>query len=51
MKFQISEQVLQAVLNYLATKPFNEVNQLIVAIQSEVGPQVKKPEEPKKEKK
>lgn len=30
--FQIPEQIFQATLNYLTTKPFNEVNQLVNAI-------------------
>lgn len=30
--FQIPEQVLQATIGYLQTKPFNEVNQLLQAI-------------------
>ena len=34
-KFVLSEEVLAQTLNYLATKPFHEVNQLIAKIQAE----------------
>ena len=32
--YKISPEVVQALLNYLATKPFAEVHQAIAAIQS-----------------
>ena len=38
---QVSDQLLQNIVNYLTTKPFNEVSQLINAISNEVQPQVK----------
>lgn len=50
MKYEISEQLLQSILNYLSTKPFSEVNQLIRAIQSEASNQ-SKPENKKEKKK
>ena len=36
--FPISEDLLNAILGYLSIRPFNEVNNLIAAIQSEVQP-------------
>lgn len=39
----ISTELMQAILNYLAQKPYGEVFQLINAIQQEAA---KKPEEP-----
>lgn len=33
MKYSIDEQLLQAIINYLASKPYGEVYQLIDAIQ------------------
>lgn len=30
--FQVPENVFQAVVNYIATKPYNEVNQLLTAV-------------------
>ena len=37
----ISTELLNAVLQYLGTRPFQEVNQLIGGLQAEAGPQVK----------
>ena len=37
--FKISANLLQAIMNYLATKPFNEVSQIINAVQKEVADQ------------
>ena len=37
----ISTELLNAVLQYLGTRPFQEVTQLINGLQSEAGPQVK----------
>ncbi len=42
--YKIKEEVLQAVLNYLAKQPYAETFQLIAGLQ-----QVEKVEEPKKE--
>lgn len=41
MNFKISKETLQNILNYLATKPFNEVTQLINIIQQEINNQPK----------
>lgn len=30
--FQLPENVFQAMVNYIATKPYNEVNQLLTAV-------------------
>lgn len=50
MRHTIKTQILQAVLNYLATKPYNEVQALVTAIQSDaaVDP-LSKVEEPQAE--
>ena len=37
----VSTELLNAVLQYLGTRPFQEVNQLISGLQAEAGPQVK----------
>jgi len=37
----LSTELVNAVLQYLGTRPFQEVNQLINGIQAEAGPQVK----------
>jgi hypothetical protein len=36
----LSTELVNAVLQYLGTRPFQEVNQLINGIQAEAGPQV-----------
>jgi len=36
----LSTELVNAVLQYLGTRPFQEVNQLINGIQSEASPQV-----------
>lgn len=33
MKFLIDEKLVQSIINYLATKPFNEVYQMIIELQ------------------
>ena len=43
---QVSDQLLKNIVNYLTTKPFNEVAQLISSINTEVQPQLKSTEKP-----
>ncbi len=38
--FNLKEETINNVLNYLATQPFNKVNQLIGSIQQECQPQI-----------
>lgn len=45
-KISLSTNLVNAVLQYLGTKPFAEVSQLIQAIQSEAAPQVPPAEAP-----
>lgn len=37
----LSTELVNAVLQYLGTRPFQEVNQLVNGIQAEASPQVK----------
>lgn len=37
----LSTELVNAILQYLGTRPFQEVTQIISAIQAEAGPQVK----------
>ena len=39
-KIELSLNLVNGILNYLGSKPFGEVNQLIQAIQQEAAPQV-----------
>lgn len=43
---QLSTQLVNAILQYLGSRPFVEVANLITGIQREVEPQVKAPEQP-----
>ena len=45
-KFIIPDAVLGKILNYLATKPYHEVAQLIDMIQTEAKPEEQKKPEP-----
>ena len=42
---ELSVELVNAILNYLGTKPFVEVAGLITKIQAEAGPQVPQAEE------
>lgn len=37
-KYEVSEELLNAVLNYMGTKPYSEVFQLVKAIQEQAKP-------------
>ena len=45
----LSTNLVNAIMQYLGSKPFAEVNTLIQAIQSEAGPQVPQAEAPSEE--
>jgi hypothetical protein len=45
--YKLSEDVLQATVQYLSTKPYNETFQLIGAIQQQIKPQVEASQEVK----
>jgi len=47
---QLSDNLVQSVINYLLTKPYNEVVLLLWEIQKELSEQSKQPETPKKDK-
>lgn len=42
----ISTDLVNAVLQYLGTRPFQEVHQIITAIQSEASSQIREQQEP-----
>lgn len=42
----LSTELVNALLQYLGTRPFQESHQLINAIQAECGPQIKEEEQP-----
>jgi len=44
MRFSIDKTLLEQVINYLATRPYNEVAQLISAIQKDIMVVAEKPE-------
>lgn len=50
MKLQISQELLQAIIDYLSQRPFREVFQLVAALQEEAGnqpvPEAPSPQEP-----
>ena len=43
--FTLSTDLVNAVLQYLGTRPFQEVHQIITAIQSEAAPQMQEQQE------
>ena len=47
MKFEISQEVLEKVVNYLATQPYREVVQLIAEINQGIKP-IEAPQEQEK---
>lgn len=47
MRFSIAQEVLEKLLNYMASKPFNEVAILIQAAQQDIKPIVEKVKEEK----
>lgn len=42
----LSTDLVNVVLQYLGTRPFQEVHQIITAIQSEAAPQIQEQQEP-----
>ncbi len=49
MKYELSEQLLNAIINYLAKKPYGEVFQLINMVNMEVQEQMRPKQEESKE--
>ncbi len=45
MKFEISQELLQAVCEFLVKQPYNQVNVLLHRVQSECKPVDEKPEQ------
>jgi hypothetical protein len=46
MTFQIEQELLQEVLNYLGSRPYAEVNQLVQKVLAAVQPQLKAQPQP-----
>ena len=38
MRFSLDKKLIESLINYLATKPYSEVNSLIMAIQNDIKP-------------
>ena len=44
IKIQLNLSLINGILNYLGTRPYGEVFQIVQAIQEQAGPQVPTPE-------
>ena len=50
MKIELSQNLVQAIVDYLSLQPFREVNQILnlIAVESQSKPKAEKKEKPKK---
>lgn len=44
MRFSIDKQLLEDIVNYMVTKPYNEVQAIITSIQNDIKPILKEAE-------
>lgn len=49
MKYELSEQLINAIAGYLSKQPYAEVAQLIMAIQAELQPQLQQQQQPEQQ--